>query len=235
MASVGSACSCQPGCDGVSSEECGWGWWSESVPPPTLGCCCLLPSHWGFSSGALWSLQQETFLSRRASLCLVLCPLKPPAHTGGGTAPFLCVRYSPAMCPHCALPSLSLSPPHSCSTQLLSLHHAQLLSCQTLRLARWAAAAQTLWGFLLEPAQPLSLLLCHRMGPLMNRESGRSSRTPAPLGVPVPGSRGRMGGCYKHNLSRINVWPTSGLALVVMSSGKEKQDIARPGLLELRV
>lgn len=30
--------------------------------------------------------------------------------------------------------------------------------------------------------------------------------------------------CYMHNVSRINMEPTAGLALVVMSSRKEEQD-----------
>lgn len=102
---------------------------SQSLPLH-LGAAAFCP-HTGVSAVELFGACSNRDISEQESKP-VLCLLKPPAHTGGGTAPFLCVRYSPAMCPHCALPSLSLSPPHSCSTQLLSLHHAQLLSCQTL-------------------------------------------------------------------------------------------------------
>lgn len=35
----------------------GRSWWSESVHPPALGCCCLLPSCWDFGSGAVWSIR----------------------------------------------------------------------------------------------------------------------------------------------------------------------------------
>lgn len=178
----------------------------------------------------------ETFLSRRASLCLGPCSPSlqltlleeqpcPVCHIQPCPVPILCFCHPSA-------PLLFTAVPPSCSPC------PQLLSCSALelpdpRLAKWAAAAQTLWGFLLHPVQPLSLLLCCRMTQSLwtsltmryqrDRESDSSLRTPAPLCVPVSVSWWSVGGCYKHDGSRINVEANFRLALVVMSSRKEEQ------------
>lgn len=181
-------------------------WWSKSVRPPMLGAAACSPGV-GTSAAEFWRAcsDGDEFLPSITS------------SSGGGIAdPFLRARHSSTVHPFCAsaIPQpLSSSRPFQPAV-LPALGFLPHLALEPLNpgLATWAAAAQALWGLLLQPVQPLSLFLCCRVAPSPGPCSPRSHqqdregvRNSAPLQVPVPGSGWSMVGCCKQDVSRINV------------------------------
>lgn len=133
--------------------------------PLHLGAAAFFPRV-GASAVELFGACSNRDISEQESKP-VLSPL--PAKTSSShwwkNSPFPVCQIQP-----CHVPILCLAIPQPLSSSQLFHPAALPAPCSALELpnpglARWAAAAQTLWGFLLQPVQPLSLLLCYRMGP----------------------------------------------------------------------